>query len=611
MGVAILTCSGALMALSVSVFVNDKGHYFMDYNLNQVHSLVESLDHQIRASLSLARIIHIHARNSDKKAIEHLYDEGIDSLKLRKLLVLNVSKSGLLKPFVTFGDLDNTLLHVLDQQGWDSFRFLNDSVLIAKVSSGNLAIGTLVRSSDGGGTAVVSILSPKITLPDNSKLFQIYLVDSLGDSLLSSGGASSLRRSEIVELLKPVLDEKIASGVRKWKSDGKDYLAAYQRSNYKELSVLSLVAEKEVFLAIRGLFFRSIVLGLSIALIAIGLALLFIKKVTEGLRAMEVVTQKVREGVFSYRVDTRSMGNDEVGALAASFNLMSGRIDELMIESANRVENKYETEMLSSIQSQLLSKSPLKLSKFNFFGKTLLSRKFGGDWWHYEAVGDYVILAFGKTESRGIRAAMILSAAQAALATYQSMIKLTPTEAPQLKYLVTHLNSAIYEVGKGKEQMTCFLALIDTQTGLMEMVNCSHPLPYLQRFELEVKPKNISERFEAIRLKKYSPLGAHSTCRVDPDSIQLQPSDMIFWYTPGLLKALNPHGETLSSEDVFGMFAHAYDQNEGQAEEISESAIRKASDFLGEVSKNPSDDITVAVAIVPKKARFVERDDIA
>ena len=63
--------------------------------------------------------------------------------------------------------------------------------------------------------------------------------------------------------------------------------------------------------------------------------------------------------------------------------------------------------------------------------------------------------------------------------------------------------------------------------------------------------------------------------RVEADSFQLQPGDMMFWYTSGLLKTLNPQGETLNSDRVFELLSELYDQYDGQAMKITQEIVEK------------------------------------
>lgn len=614
--VGALTASlGSILGAGMAIFIDDKGSYILDYNLTQVQSAASSVENQIQKILMTSNLLHLYREKSDPRAIEKVFQETSKALKLKRLLILDIEKAGTLKITTSLGDDDGSLAHHLDQLGWDSLRFLNDPVLVGKAAGGDLAVGTLITKSTSGGkgTAYIFFITPDLNLPETASDFQVYLVDSTGDTLYSNhaGTQTAIKKTQMAEILKSVFEGKITAGVRKWSNSQDDYLASYRRLDFKELTVVGLIAERTAFAAVKMLFLRSIVLGISVLLIAVGLALLFLKQLTDGLRAMMAVTEKVAEGTFAFRVDTKGMGNDEIGALATSFNLMAGKIDELMTEVANKIEVKHDRETVVAVQGNLFPDTPLEHKQITFTGKSIFSRQCGGDWWHYDQIGDYVILIVGKVEGRGLTAAMLTAAAHGAASTFTATTKMINIKNPNLKFLVTHLNTAIFEAAKGRQKLACFVALFDTHSGELQMVNAGHPIPYLHRLKHGGRPGDPTKRFEPIPLKKNPPLGSAESIKIDPDLFQLQAGDMLFWYTVGLIKTLNLKGEDITTKRIFDYLANAYDEYDCQADKISASMIDEATKFFGEVAEAPPDDITVAVLAVPKKAYFVEREEIA
>src|SRR5947209_135732 len=87
----------AIAAIGISVFVEDKGAYFMDYNLTQVRLAADSVDHQIQKVLWMSKLIATQMHSGDKKATTKLFDDATRTSRLKRLLVLNVSKDGLLR----------------------------------------------------------------------------------------------------------------------------------------------------------------------------------------------------------------------------------------------------------------------------------------------------------------------------------------------------------------------------------------------------------------------------------------------------------------------------------------------------------------------------------
>lgn len=604
--VALAASLGSILAVGVAIMMDDKGSYIMDYNLTQVQAAANSVENQIQKVLLMTRLLHVKVQNSDQAGVRELYKESTQSLGVKKLLTLSVSSKGLFKTLMAFGDDDGGLAHSLDQLGWDSLRFLNDHVLIGRAPSGDLTVGSLVRGPQGG-TAYVAVLTPQLNLPDGSSDFQIYLVDSVGDPLYSNGlSQQRIPKAHLAELLKSILDQNVTSGARKWSSGADDYLASYNRLGFKELTVIGLISESTAYAAVRALFLRSIALGLSVLLISVGLTLIFVKRLTEGLRAMAVITEKVVQGDFAFRVDTRGMKNDEIGALATSFNLMASKIDELMTEAANRVEIRHDKETVTAVQSNLFPEKPLIEKNITFSGSSCFSPQCGGDWWHYDRIGNYAIMIVGKVEGKGLSAAMLTAAAHAAASSFSSTTKMILTQAPNLRFLVSHLNTAIFEASKGKQKMSCFISCMDIESGKLQMINAGLGVPYLHRLDFGGRPADVADRFEPLPIRSIDPLGSRDYVKVDPETFQLKAGDMIFWYTNGLLKTFNLKGELLGMKKIYELMAALYDNFDAQADKISIGMMEKAVEFFGEVAQAPPDDITVVVAAVPKKAYFME-----
>jgi two-component system response regulator HydG len=84
--------------------------------------------------------------------------------------------------------------------------------------------------------------------------------------------------------------------------------------------------EKPIRKRVANLWIQMSALTLTVLLIALAGALIFVRRITEPLGELAKATQKIDEGDLGVRVKER--GQDEVGKLAASFNHMVGRMEE-------------------------------------------------------------------------------------------------------------------------------------------------------------------------------------------------------------------------------------------------------------------------------------------
>lgn len=610
---ALVASSGTILGIGVSIFTDDKGSYILDFNYNQVRAAANAVESQVEKAVLMMRLSHaLHMRREDAQ-IKPLYEEANRSIKLKRYLVSDVDSDGQFNAALTLGD-DGTLVHAFEQQGWDRFKLAADPVLVGRSPTGELAVAILGKTPARGGepektTAYLGLLEPDLNLEEATGDFEIFLIDSFGEPLFSkTRGFDSKEKTPLAKMLKSVADDTLASGVRKWGSGVQDYLVGYHRLGFKELTVVGLISEKAAFAAISGIFFRSATLGFGILLIVIGFVLAFVQRMTDGLRQMAAVTEKVAQGSFAFRVDNSSMGNDEIGALATSFNSMADKIDQLMSEVEARVESKHDKEAVSAVQGYLFPEKPFEHANLNVWGSSLPAQQCGGDWWHYEKVGDYVIVMVGHVEGKGLSAAMAMSAVRGAVATFMATTTMLPKGPPFFKLLINHLNAAVYASSRGKVKMSCFFTMIDTWSGKLQAVNCGHVPPYLHRLEFGGRPDNDADRFSTFPKLRFPPLGESAEISVDAETVQLKPGDVIFWYTPALYRTRNAQGENIKTAQAFNIYARACDEFETAAARISAGVLAKAGEFLGEVATDPPDDITAVVAGIPKKAYFMERD---
>lgn len=596
----LVACAGSVVMVSLSMFVDDKSSYFMDYSLSQARIASGSVDHQIQGAIRLAKEIHRIPKSSRVAEIHNIFLEVSKHNRITKLAVLELGKNGTLNPEAIEGDPDKALVHTLDQLGWDATRFFSDQVLYGKTTSG-LAVGVFVPSGDGSGTAVVFVMTPNLAPSRISSEFRLFLVDSMGELILTTGtGQSPLGSGDTVEIIKPILNGKTASGGQRWSSGSDSYLVTYQQLNAKELTVICLIPEKSVFSTLKGFILRSVSLAFSFVLIALGLILISMKRVTETLTSLISMTDKVREGDFSYRIETRAASNtanDEVETLASSFNLMVAKIASWVGEASSRFELQNQQAVSEIKVNQLIQKRALNSSQIGFFAQSFYAKQVDGDWWRYEISGDYTIIVVGKVNARGMDAVVSISALQGVLSTYSATVQASPTVSPDLKYIISQLNHALFDLGAGKRQFSGWIGIMDSGTGVLEMANFGQDVASFRALQ-------------PLRFKKRSPLGAQRSVKGELETVQLSPGEVLFWYTPGLMNVSNSQGERLNSEKLLGMVTELTSQPDLQAAEIATEMFSQLLDFFGEESHMPSEDITWAVATVPKKAKFVDPLDI-
>jgi serine phosphatase RsbU (regulator of sigma subunit) len=592
---------GSVLALGITTFTDDKVSHLLDYQLTQVQVSADAVEKQIHSFVQATELMHLYIGDSNWTKVEHLFRENSQLLHLKKILILQVDSKGNLKKLKSFGDEEESLVLFLEQFGWDGFRFLNDPLLIGKDSNGELVIGNLIRSTDSGGTAFLSVLSPDVDLTQSMGDFKAFLFGAMGNYFSSNPIPYGVELTELTPFLESILDHSTQSGVRKWSSKHHDFFVSYQRLKHDDLLMVGMMSEKDALSTVRRLLFRSIVLSTSILLIFLGLTLLFLHKMASGLKSLILVLDKMKDGEFSLRVNTSSMANDEIGSLATSINLMAERVYGITENAKNEVIRSHQEEVITSVQKDLFLKEPLKEKQVQISGRGLAASPFGGDWWHYEKMGEYVFLIVCEMADRGVQAGILTAAIRGAISIISIQSRFETSEPLKLKTFVQHLNATLYEIFRGEKSVTCFMALMNTTNGVLEMMNADHSVPHLYRVK--------SGRFELLPVNKSPALGTTLEGPLDPDLFQLISGDLIFSWSTGLFKILNSAGETLNTAKMIDWVQELYIQAPDDANKISLGLTKKTEVFFGETSKNPPIDMSFLVLTIPNTALFAFSTD--
>lgn len=601
--VSLIASLGSIFVVSSALIVEDKTTYVLDYSLVQVRSAARAIDSQVEETIMGLRLLDTEERQ--EQAAKERAEQLKQNQGLRRLLVLAVSADGSLKQERVWNDPSGTAPQILDQLGWTTPRFRREKQIVARATDGSLAIAVHIPPQPGRQERVyIGWLRPDPGIPEGEATVDLHVIDTAGEVLFSSvRNDSRLPASKIRTLARPVLGGTFESGVQSWSYRSTDFVVGYQRLRNDELWVFSVVPRDIAFAAVRGLLIRTLALGLCVFCISIGLTLITVKQVTEGLRQMAAVVGRMNQGAFQYRVDIRGMGNDEIGLLASSFNAMADRINELMSEAARKVERKHEKQVIDVVHNHILPEKPFDHSNIQLAGATLSAKECGGDWWNYVRIGDYLVWVMGKVEGRGLAPAVISAAAHGAFTTYAETTRMTTGKIPDLNLLLQQINRAIFEAGRGKAQAGCLLCCFNTISGRLEMMNLSHTPPLLHRIGFGGRPKNDAERFSAMEVERFAPVGRGKDIQVKSQFFQLKAEDLIIFNSRGVT-------DNVMDASIYSGIATLFDDFGLQAGKIAPGMTKHCAGlFKLKEGEYPPDDVTTVVVAVPKKAFFMQVEE--
>lgn len=194
------------------------------------------------------------------------------------------------------------------------------------------------------------------------------------------------------------------------------------------------------------------------------------------LRALTRQAQSIAAGNLHERV--ASARGDELGVLAQSFNYMTERVGELLIEQADKAGLEKELSLAREVQQAMLPESREQMhGALSWIGFSEPAASCGGDWWVARPLDDgRVAFVIGDATGHGIHSAMIAATARGAFAAVSALpaADLTPT------MILRAIDQAIRESGEHRVQMTCWAGICRHQPNGTEVRYASggHPAPW-------------------------------------------------------------------------------------------------------------------------------------
>jgi len=202
------------------------------------------------------------------------------------------------------------------------------------------------------------------------------------------------------------------------------------------------------------------------------------------------------------------------------------------------------------------------------------ARGVGGDYYDYIPINAQTIqMVIADVSGKGVPAALLMSATAAAM-------RLEANHVRNLLDMVGRLNTEIHSVSDGERYVTLLVAEIDAHKRSLRYVNCGHNPALLFR----------GKDGTVTRLNSSCPpigLSPEEICELA--SADLNPGDVVVFYTDGVTEAENRFGEE------FGMQRLSATVRRGSslsAEDLMVDIYNSAADFCGD---NFNDDVTILV----------------
>jgi serine phosphatase RsbU (regulator of sigma subunit) len=279
---------------------------------------------------------------------------------------------------------------------------------------------------------------------------------------------------------------------------------------------------------------RASVRALSLGLLVVGLALVGIipisHRMTRHLTSLSTGVRQLAVGDFRARVPVRS--KDEFGSLAAAFNQMAADLERQQTLVVEQERLRRELELSRLIQTEMLPRGGLRLGPAEIKGISIPAREVGGDFFNYFVLPDgRLALLVGDVSGKGVSAALLMANVQATLRARLSL-------ETDLAALAAGLDRDIDETTPRGVFFTLFMGILDGNGRTLRYVNAGHNPQFVVRATGEIAALSSTGL----------PIALFSGHEYREAAIDLQPGDLLFFYTDGLVEAENDAGEMFGAD---------------------------------------------------------------
>lgn len=266
--------------------------------------------------------------------------------------------------------------------------------------------------------------------------------------------------------------------------------------------------------------------------------------------------------------------------------------DELSVELRKKERLDRELEIGAEIQLRLLPRQCPKIQGAELAARCQTASRVGGDYYDFiPASYDQIrpkrdggseqgkwTLAIGDVMGKGVPAGLIMTMTR-------GMLRAEVLNGHSPARILQHLNRVMYaDLENSNRFVTLFYSEYDPQTQLLSYSNAAHNPPLLWQAET----KTI-KRLDTLGML----IGLDADTHYQDAQVQLQPGDVLIYYTDGFTDAADQSGERFEEENLTNAFKWAC-QHFDRPQDILEYLFERVQQFIGPENRN-SDDMTLIV----------------
>ncbi len=317
-------------------------------------------------------------------------------------------------------------------------------------------------------------------------------------------------------------------------------------------------------------FFSIIVMAVS--------SMVLSKRITRPLGHLIEGVEQIGDG----NLDTHIMvaTKDEIFHLATAFNSMAenlqNQMNELTAVTAEKERIGAELGVATQIQASMLPcifPAFPEHDEFDIFATMEPAKEVGGDFYDFFLVDEnHLGLVMADVSGKGVPAALFMVIAK-------TLIKNHAQNGESPAQVLTNVNNQLCENNDAGMFVTCWMGVLDLQSGVLSYGNAGHNPPLLRR-------KNGG--YEYVKMLPGFVLAGMDGIQYRQGEIILEHGDSLYLYTDGVTEATDLHNELYGEDRLQTVLNH----NAGTSLENMLRAVKADIDlFVGEAPQ--FDDITM------------------
>lgn len=334
----------------------------------------------------------------------------------------------------------------------------------------------------------------------------------------------------------------------------------------------------DLFMAVLGAI---AVLFLVIEIVALVMGFVLARSITGAVHELFEGTARVRAGDFTHRIRVRS--RDQLGELAESFNEMTGSVQALLLQKAEKERLEEELRIARDIQMSLLPRGPLHRPGLAVTALCVPAREVGGDYYDFFPLDDHrfgVLIA--DVAGKGTSAALYMAELKGVVLSLSRVF-----QSP--KPLLVEVNRVISSHLDSRSFITMTYAVVDLRERTLTYARAGHtPLIYLPSPARGRQPAQVLVPDGMVLGLRIEGVAAKFGQLLEESVVRFETGDVFVFFTDGVTEAMNVDadlfGETRLQELVE---AHGH----LSSDELRERILREVEAFVGQADAH--DDMTM------------------